>query len=270
MIPPHRLNPFQFWAGDGQGKGRGARAVGPPGGGKTGNTPAPGAGQGTGTAGAGPQSRSCQGALDSPGKAGRRKSLWLSSQPSQAWCSSLLGGLPALSTSLLLTPQHKLQVGNLCFPVFLSKDNLLQYAQLGRGLQLPPATPYFASSRLSPSPMESQRLFSTVGCSRGVGKSCQATAAPRGAGALSGPSRTERLRQGGDRIFFSFFLFIKRLKQESTATNTKVSRGSGGSGTCPVAGRMTCWKEVMACAQRRRAGVPPRIHKNKNVTKKLK
>lgn len=250
MIPPHRLNPFQFWAGDGQGKGRGARAVGPPGGGKTGNAPAPGAGQGTGTAGAGPQSRSCQGALDSPGKAGGRKSLWLSSQPSQAWCSSLLGGLPALSTSLLLTPQHKLQVGNLCFPVFLSKDNLLQYAQLGRGLQLPPATPYFASSRLSPSPMESQRLFSTVGCSRGVGKSCQATAAPRGAGALSSPSRTERLRQGGDRIFF-FLSFYKETKTRVNSYEHKSFQGQrgernlprgrqddvleGGDGVCPEA-----------------------------------
>lgn len=40
MIPPDRLNPFQFWAGDRQGKGRGARAVGPLGGGRTGNAPA--------------------------------------------------------------------------------------------------------------------------------------------------------------------------------------------------------------------------------------
>lgn len=29
MIPPDRLNPFQFWVGDGQGKGRGARAGDP-------------------------------------------------------------------------------------------------------------------------------------------------------------------------------------------------------------------------------------------------
>lgn len=29
MIPPARLNPFQFGAGDGQGKGRGARAWDP-------------------------------------------------------------------------------------------------------------------------------------------------------------------------------------------------------------------------------------------------
>lgn len=176
-------------------------------------------------------------------------------------------GLPAPNTPLLLTPWHKLQVRNLCFPVFLSKDNHLQYAQLGRGLQLTCATPYFASSRLRPSPTESQRIFSTVGCSRGVRKSCQATAVLRGAGAVSSPSRTECFRQGGDRFFFSFFLIIKRLKQESTATNTKVSWGSEGCGICPMAGGITCWKEVTACARRRRAGVLPGIHKNKNVTK---
>lgn len=51
MIPPDRLSPFQFWAGDGQGKDWGACAVGPPGGGRTGNAPVPGAGRGTGTAG---------------------------------------------------------------------------------------------------------------------------------------------------------------------------------------------------------------------------
>lgn len=68
-------------------------------------------------------------------------------------------GLPAPSTTLLLTTWHELQVRNLCFPVFLSKDNHLQYAQLGRGLQLTSATPYFASSRLRLSPIASQRLF---------------------------------------------------------------------------------------------------------------
>lgn len=168
------------------------------------------------------------------------------------------------------TPSTSCRSGTFVFQFSFPRTTTCSMPSLGGGCSFPLPPPYFASSRLSPSPMESERLFSTVGCSRGVGKSCQATAAPRGAGAMSGPSRTERLRQGGDRIFFSFFLFIKRLKQESTATNTKVSRGSRGSGICPVAGGMTYWKEVTACAQRQRARVLPGIHKNKNVTKKLK
>lgn len=71
-------------------------------------------------------------------------------------------------------------------------------------------------------------------------------------------------------FFFFFLSFYKETKTRVNSYEHKVSRGSGGNRICPVAGRMMCWKEVMACARRRRAGVPPGIHKNKNVTKKLK
>lgn len=212
----------------------------------------PGAGRGTGTAGAGPQSRSCRGALDSPGKPGAWKSLWLSSQPSQAWCSSLLGGLPAPSASLLLTPPARAAGREPSFPVFLSKDNHLQHAQLGRGLQLPPCHPLLCFQQAQPQPDGKPKAFySTVGCSRGVGKSCQATAAPREAGAVSGPSRTERLRQGGDRIFFFFLSFYKETKTRVNSYEHKSFQGQrrewnlprgrwddvleGGDGVCPEA-----------------------------------
>lgn len=140
MIPPDKLNLFQFWAGDGQGKGRGAQAVGPPGGGRTGNAPAPGAGQGTGTAGAGPQSRSCRGPLDSPDKPGGQKSLRLSSQPSQAWCSSLQGGaFGPKHQPPPDTPSTSCRSGIFVFQFSFPRTTMCSMPSLGGGC-LPPPT----------------------------------------------------------------------------------------------------------------------------------
>lgn len=90
-----------------------------------------------------------------------------------------------------------------------------------------------------------------VGCSRGVRKSCQATAALHGTGAVSSPSRTERLRQGGDRIFFFFLSFYKETKTRVNSYEHKSFQGQwgeqdlprgrqddvleGGDGVCPEA-----------------------------------
>lgn len=139
---PDRLKPFQFWAGDGQGKGRGARAVGPPGGGRTGNAPVPGAGQGTGTAGAGPQSGSCRGTLDSSGKPGGWKSLWLSSQPSQAWCSSLLGVSNPEHQPPPDTPGTSCKSGTFVFQFSFPRTTTCSMPSLGGGCSfpLPPPT----------------------------------------------------------------------------------------------------------------------------------
>lgn len=129
------------------------------------------------------------------------------------------------------SPRHGLRVGNVCFPVFLSKDSHPQHHRWGTApgaaaTPCPPAAPQLRFQQAQPQPDGNlqQRLFSAAGRPRGVGKSCRAkAAAPRGAGGAPGLSHTECLRHGIDiYFFFSFFLIIKRLKQESTATNTKV------------------------------------------------
>lgn len=158
---------------------QGSPGCGHPGGGGTGNAPAPGAGQGTGTAGLVP-------------RAGPTKGHWIlqvnqeggkafGSAPTQAKPGAPASwGLPIPSTSLLLTLLAQAASWEPLFSSFPFQGQPPAVCPAWRGLQLPPATPYFASSRLSPSLMESQRLFSTVGCSRGVGKSCQAMAAQCG------------------------------------------------------------------------------------------
>lgn len=85
----------------------------------------------------------------------------------------------------------------------------------------PTPCPRFASSRLSPAPQKPPaKTSSSSGRREELRPSC--CSAP-------GLPGVECLRHGIDRYFFSFFLFIKRLKQESRATNTKVSKGRGGS-----------------------------------------
>lgn len=214
-----------------------------------------------------PKGRSRRGAQGCPSKPGGGRSPWQSSQPSQAQRYSrpegfLQGGLPAPGF-----PQHRLQVGNVCFPVFLSKDSHPQHHRLGTGPRAaatpcPPAVPpprprlRFQQAQPQPDGNLQQRLFSAAGHPRGVGESCRAeAAAPHGAGGAPGLSRTECLRHGIDIFFFFFLSFYKETKTRVNSYEHKSLKGQqreqrslprgrwdgvleGGDGMCPkVAGQ---------------------------------
>lgn len=196
-----------------------------------------------------PKGRTSHGALGRAGKPGGWRSLRLRSPPCQAQCL-----FPALSAGPLLAPQHPLAQATSQERRFSS----FPFHRGDRGLQLPPALPPPQASLpagSAPAPRKRAKAFPHSG----VRESCRAEAAAlRKAGGAPGLSRTERSGHGTDILFCCccFFLFMKRLKQESTATNTKVEKGSGG--VCPGTVR---WKEATACARGWWAGIPPGIHK---------
>lgn len=132
MIPPDRLNPFQFWVGDGQGKGRGAWAGDP--------WEVAGQGmllhqeQGREQAQWGwPQSRSHRRALDSSGKPGG----WKSSQPSQAWCSSLLGASNLEHQRPPDTPGTSCKLGTFVFQFSFPRTTTYSMPSLGGSCSFP-------------------------------------------------------------------------------------------------------------------------------------
>ena len=162
------------------------------------------------------------------------------------------------------SPRHGLRVGNVCLPVFLSKDSHPQHRRLGDGTGgcsyplpscRPPAAPllHFQQAQPQPDGKPQERLFSAAGCPRGIAKSCRAkAAAPRGAGGAPRLSRTECLRHGIDIFFFFFLSFYKETKTRVNNYKHKSLKGQrreqrglprgrqdgvleGGDGVCPKA-----------------------------------
>lgn len=87
--------------------------------------------------GAGPQSRSHRGALDSSGKPGGWKSLWLSSQPSQAWCSSLLRASNLEHQPPSDTPGTSCKLGTFVFQFSFPRTTTCSMPSLGGGCSFP-------------------------------------------------------------------------------------------------------------------------------------